>query len=148
MKDFVPYQPSLELKELGFNEHCFGYYKINQYELHKEFHCYNSDYIEQLCMYISAPTFSQAFDWFEKHFGLYVEWLVDGWGEDECVSKENICYRIFIWEVGKPKPSPSDDLGAGSREQMNPLILKELIRITNMGPDWDSLNGFEMDELD
>ena len=70
-KDFVPYEPSLALKELGFNEPCFGYYKENQYELHKEFHCYNSDYVEHLEVYIAAPTFSQAFRWFRDKYKLH-----------------------------------------------------------------------------
>lgn len=69
-KDFVPYEPSLALKELGFNEPCFGYYKENQYELHKEFHCYNSDYVEHLEVYIAAPTFSQAFRWFREKYQI------------------------------------------------------------------------------
>lgn len=29
-KEFVPYQESLELKELGFNEPCFGVYGYNK----------------------------------------------------------------------------------------------------------------------
>lgn len=69
-KDFVPYEPSLALKELGFNEPCFGYYKENQYELHKEFHCYNSDYVEHLEVYIAVPTFSQAFRWFREKYQI------------------------------------------------------------------------------
>ena len=67
---FVPYEESLELKELGFDEHCFGYYKENQYGLRKEFHCYNSDYVEHLGVYIAASTFSQAFRWFRKKYKL------------------------------------------------------------------------------
>ena len=63
-KDFVPYIESLELKEVGFNEPCFGLYHNDktfyptQCKSHEQFH-------GQIC---SAPTFSQAFRWFrEKH---------------------------------------------------------------------------------
>jgi len=28
-KEFAPYEPSLALKELGFDEPCFGYYNYN-----------------------------------------------------------------------------------------------------------------------
>jgi len=67
-KDFVPHEPSLALKELGFDEPCFGYYKENIKELYKEFYCYNSDYVDYNELYIAAPIFSQAFRWFrEKH---------------------------------------------------------------------------------
>lgn len=145
-KDFLKYNEALELKELGFDNHCFGVFYSSQDELKfiptdvfdvKIFHDKG---------FLKVPTYSEAFDWFEEHFGLYVEWLIEGWGDDECISKPS--YRVFIWEVGKPKPSPSDDLGGGTREQMNPEVVRGLIQIAKLGPDWDSLNGFEMDELD
>lgn len=142
-KDFVPYELSLELKELGFDKRCFLCYS-------KEGELSNAMTLDKTDLndigFILAPTYSQIFDWFEEHFDLYVEWLIEGWGDDECISKPS--YRVFIWEVGKPKPNPSDDLGGGTREQMNPEVVRGLIEIAKLGPDWDSLNGFEMDELD
>lgn len=52
---FVPYEQSLALKELGFDEPCFGFY------------CDEDEY-ERLGDFASAPLFSQAFKWFrEKH---------------------------------------------------------------------------------
>jgi hypothetical protein len=141
-KDFVPYELSLELKELGFDERCFLCYS-------KEGELSNAMTLDKTELnnigFILAPTYSQIFDWFEEHFGLYVEWLIEGWGDDECISKPS--YRVFIWEVGKPKPSPSDDLGGGTREQMKPEILRGLIQIAKLGPNWDSLNDFPSDEL-
>ena len=29
-KEFIPYEQALELKELGFDEHCLGYYYGNK----------------------------------------------------------------------------------------------------------------------
>ncbi len=62
MKDFIPYEQSLELKELGIDEPCFGYYielKNPQEGLLKI--GLDNDFLQ-------APTFSQAFRWFrEKH---------------------------------------------------------------------------------
>jgi hypothetical protein len=72
-KEFVPYEQALALKELGFDEPCFGYYKENQYELNKEFHCYNSDYVENLGVYIAAPLYQQAFSFFREKYKLYPE---------------------------------------------------------------------------
>ena len=65
--EFIPYEQALELKELGFDEECFGYYDIdNGYAIGYAF-CY-SNVKSQLENGCSAPTFSQAFRWFrEKH---------------------------------------------------------------------------------
>jgi len=61
-KEFVPYELAVKLKELGFDEPCFGFYGS-----HKEFNFNdmlkkNSD-LTLLTNWISAPTFSQAFRW-------------------------------------------------------------------------------------
>ena len=65
-KEFVPYQEALEMKALGFDEPCFGWFTLEgggakpMFILEK---CYNQDV--GLCL---GPTFSQAFRWFrEKH---------------------------------------------------------------------------------
>lgn len=59
-KLFVPYEESLELKELGFDEPCFGYRDGCGYLMIKPTpHCV-----------ISAPTFSQAFRWFREKYKL------------------------------------------------------------------------------
>jgi len=77
--DFVPYKESLELKELGFNEKCYGHYdsigELNTIEdyarlganisemLSKEFN--SVSYMKEMC---AAPLYQQAFRWFrEKH---------------------------------------------------------------------------------
>lgn len=64
-KEFVPYEQALALKELGFDEPCFGKYDIYGVFDHKLFyHNHDADTI----LNCSAPTFSQCFRWFrEKH---------------------------------------------------------------------------------
>jgi hypothetical protein len=75
--EFVPYNLSVKLKELGFNEPCFGFYQKEyvetiptmvdddeQYRLTGYRTCKNSEIPEH---YISAPTFSQAFRWFREN---------------------------------------------------------------------------------
>jgi hypothetical protein len=60
-KEFVPYELAVKLKELGFDESCFGFYYDDGELKIKEGN------ISRLG-YINAPTFSQAFRWFrEKH---------------------------------------------------------------------------------
>lgn len=71
-KEFVPYQESLELKELGFDEPCFDYHKNGQLsdvlELVKNSEMENVN--NELDDYISAPTFSQAFRWFREQYNI------------------------------------------------------------------------------
>ena len=65
-KEFVTYNQSLALKELGFDEPCFGYYGVEN-ELCIEISC-NLDTNLTRRNFIAAPTFSKAFRWFrEKH---------------------------------------------------------------------------------
>ena len=70
-KEFIPYDQALELKELGFDERCFGFYNP-RHEISKEplyehtggtFDNYNrTDYL------VSAPLYQQAFRWFREKF--------------------------------------------------------------------------------
>ena len=73
MKDFVPYQQALELKELGFDEPCLGFY------LHSNQHFgYNSKpFVTNDSFTLDAPTFSQAFRWFRAKYNLFCEINVD-----------------------------------------------------------------------
>lgn len=64
-KDFVPYQPSLDLKELGFNEDCFGWYNWTG----KDLSLTNNSYVD--INPTPAPTFSQAFRWFREKYDLH-----------------------------------------------------------------------------
>jgi hypothetical protein len=77
-KDFIPYQEALELKQLGFDELCFGWYDcysktVNYEKAHNSCGWLNGNHC-------SAPTYSQAFRWFrEKHgISIYVSPLEDG----------------------------------------------------------------------
>jgi hypothetical protein len=67
-KEFIPYEQALALKELGFNEHCFGYFYTE--DKFFETKIKNSE-LDEECS-ISAPTFSQAFRWFREKYGLVV----------------------------------------------------------------------------
>jgi hypothetical protein len=73
-KEFIPYTLALALKELGFDEPCFGYYNSNgkfktkqdEYELYL---ICNSKWISPSC---SAPTWQSAFRWFREKYKLYL----------------------------------------------------------------------------
>jgi hypothetical protein len=84
-KEFTPYQEALELKELGFDETCFGYYVdgelrginlgmeelggVEPYYQRLGFHTLSNHDIDNPNKIVAtAPTYSQAFRWFrEKH---------------------------------------------------------------------------------
>ena len=74
---FIPYEEAAELKRLGFNYKCIGYWWNKDYlikignkprETHHLTFAYNHNAVEGR---ISSPIYSQAFDWFRKEHGLY-----------------------------------------------------------------------------
>jgi hypothetical protein len=62
-KEFIHYEQALALKELDYNEDCFGYYIGGKLFITTV--VYNST--ENVC---KAPTFSQAFRWFREKYNL------------------------------------------------------------------------------
>jgi hypothetical protein len=80
-KEFLPYQESLELKELGFDEPCFGYWGISEVHqtegeitLETRQVSMTGNLAKKICL---APTFSQAFRWFRDKYGLFTSIIVD-----------------------------------------------------------------------
>jgi hypothetical protein len=69
-KEFVPYQQALELKELGFNEPCFGKFYFNHLEIGGNWS--NDDFKEDPDVFISAPLYQQAFRWFREKYGIHI----------------------------------------------------------------------------
>jgi len=66
-REFVPYELAMKLKELGFDEPCFGCFN----HLDKSEIWTNRTYTNGLTENITAPTFSQAFRFFTEKYGLY-----------------------------------------------------------------------------
>jgi len=56
---------------------------------------------------VFIPNQEEVLDWLGTKFGKLIEMVID-------VSSENICYRVFVWELGKPKPSPQSYIGVVS----------------------------------
>jgi hypothetical protein len=71
-KEFVPYEESLELKELGFDEECLKYWNdFGKTSTYMRFQLLNG--IDDWCQdYIKAPLYSQAFRWFREKYNLHV----------------------------------------------------------------------------
>lgn len=78
-KEFIPYQESLELKELGFDEPCFVYWVYDGVEItYSTSHnrsgwsmigFKNSQMLKKMGL-CTTPTFSQVFRWFRKKHDL------------------------------------------------------------------------------
>jgi hypothetical protein len=66
-KEFIPYEQALELKELGFDEPCFGYFDNTQI---KGFLFDTNLKVKTL---VFAPTYSQAFRFFRDKYGLFTQ---------------------------------------------------------------------------
>ena len=65
-KEFVPYKLAVKLKALGFDEPCLKSYGTDG--------LLNENDHE---MYLSAPTFSQAFRWFRENHRMFHEVFID-----------------------------------------------------------------------
>jgi len=69
--EFVPYEQSRELKELGCNEPCFATYELGKIHINE----FKNDCSYELCLkteVFPALTFSQTFHWFEKVHGYHL----------------------------------------------------------------------------
>jgi hypothetical protein len=67
-KDFIPYEQALALKELGFDEPCFGYYSIDSLNLKTPTFNLEKPFEYEWCL--PAPLYQQAFRWFREKHGL------------------------------------------------------------------------------
>lgn len=78
-REFVPYELALRMKQLGFDEECFGSYYLykdenyqeGKFDYRGELNIEYSIYKENT-YYILAPTFSQVFKFFRDNYRLSV----------------------------------------------------------------------------
>ena len=66
-KEFVPYEEALALKELGFDEPCFGYWKSENWLIQEKTRTDGYTHADQEC---SAPLYQQSFRWFREKYNL------------------------------------------------------------------------------
>ena len=77
--EFITYEQAVALKELGFDERCFGHYNPNGVFFWKIL-CSDEDNDHTLSVkdimehvadgYVEAPLYQQAFRWFREKYGL------------------------------------------------------------------------------
>jgi len=118
INEFVPYEESFLLKEMGFNEPCLCAYDKNQMLYHshitdgKMFRILNSNLSTQC----SAPLWQQAFNWFRETHNLH--------GELSSGGKPNM-YTVFIKEYIYENNNPK----LFTYEDAQLSLLRELIKL-------------------
>lgn len=127
-KEFVPYAEALELKPLGFDERCFGYYdntgklffNTNGQPVGKDW-VWEGNQIVPTDM-VLVPTFSQAFDFFRK----YPDWPIESWIQPY-LSQNPKQYEGFYWRRGEK--ASVGVFSTYDEAQLN--LLRKLIEIVN-----------------
>ena len=104
-KEFVPYTEALELKELGFDEPCFGKFDgrgKNKGKIWYEMPNTGQDSIP--VGDVLAPTYSQCFRFFREKHGLFIQpnRTIDSegtWYYFSIASKRtDVCEGSFVYE--------------------------------------------------
>ena len=73
--EFTPYDRALKLKQLGFDEPCFGYYytlngKDWKFADNHEYYEIDDQLVIGANFTLLAPLFQQAFRWFREKYGI------------------------------------------------------------------------------
>ena len=109
-KEFVPYQEAIELKQLGFDEPCLGWFASDR-TLVKE--------VTEKTDFTLAPTFSQAFRFFREKYNINT---VISWRDDL------LNYDISLTEMKKHGYFYYKD-NFTTYEEAELACLKQLIKI-------------------
>jgi hypothetical protein len=123
-KEFIPYEQAVELKELGFDEHCFARYyqqdgndafiQIGEREIEEA-----ESAGDDVTFECDAPLYQQAFRWFREKYKLQAEII---WrGDMKC-----FCYKTGKFKYGSHDFS-KDDYKTSEEAELE--CLKKLIEI-------------------
>ena len=109
VKDFIQYTEALELKQLGFDEPCFGVYATKDGYVRKSAYDENGD----------APTYSQAFRFFREKYGIG-SWIHHYFDMDK---------GTFIYSYVLTLPHRGEEYVYDTHEEAELACLKRLIEI-------------------
>jgi len=105
-KEFVPYAESLALKELGFDEPCLAQYKkYDNGEATLDIGFSKNEIIskfDNLILFCSSPTFSQAFRWFREKYHIIGYPIFKGGKTPQTSWYDYIIYSEIDWENDNP----------------------------------------------
>jgi hypothetical protein len=130
-KEFVPYDLSLRMKALGYDEPCFGFYCEGRFHL-----LYPNSYKdipEDFYREVDAPTFSQAFRWFREKHNLDGETCRYNLTHSEAkilgLNKKEVPHFYIVIINGEDFPELDKMVYYASKEEAELACLKELIEI-------------------
>ena len=112
---FVPYNEALELKQLGFDETCFGVYFNETKQFVQQL--YNDTRQFYRRYFTVAPTFSQAFRWFREKYGLHYY----------ITTHDETDYEWYVYN--KEQNDWEDDITQETYEEAELACLRKLIQI-------------------
>lgn len=116
-KEFIPYEQSLALRELKFNEICLANYSYRVPELRWKLQLSISN--NETIGIIASPLYQQAFKWFRNKHNLQAEVI---WrGDMDC-----FCYKTGRFKQGSHDFSKED---YETYEEAELECLKKLIEI-------------------
>jgi hypothetical protein len=118
-KEFIPYEQALQLKELGFDEPCFGLYAPPSKTVF--LHHYG---LLRAKEQVLAPLYQQAFRWFREKYGLY------SWVTMELGNKSTFC-----WVLSGEHTSTQYAAYFHTYEEAELACLIKLIEIVQVLPD-------------
>ena len=125
-KDFIPYEEALALKELGFNEPCFGYFIAGQLFVTSDT-VYNSLDIP-VC---KAPTFSQAFRWFREQYWYTALILCDSFQiVMQLSTSKTLDSKTGEYRANYSTQTYHKEVGLKSYDESELACLKQLIEIS------------------
>ncbi len=124
IKEFIPYEQALALKELGFDEPCIAIYsnanpKTGLYTLKK----YRLKLIKQASQKykgVKAPLYQQAFRWFRDEHGM-----------SGSIQIEHDAYQWSIFEEGETSGLASDNWDGTDYEEAELACLEKLIEMAH-----------------
>jgi len=130
--EFVPYDIALAMKELGFDEECFGWYD----DISKQFYPIRTvGWTDKVSENASqAPLYQQAFRWFREKYNLLHIVNID--------LSDNLKDKVYVYSI-------EDHLGSivdrseefKTYEEAELECLRKLIEIVNQNKDENQNKG-------
>lgn len=139
--EFIPYEEALALKELGFDEDCFGYYstveldypssplaggqggylvsklEVGEFVTHDQYKFFDTYFGPKKFKSINAPLYQQVFRFFrDKHnlSGQIISWNLNGQLDSPPT------YTFEIWDIKDSRKFTGDDLHGRNKRWDSP----------------------------
>ena len=123
-KEFVKYEEALALKELGFDEPCFGCYtKDNELSLDYSNNTDDGHYFQKC----SAPLYQQAFRWFRENHKIIV--VIDFFNDGNEFEETEFTFTVSDYVDFKTHDTFVTNKSYKTYEEAELACLKKLIEI-------------------